>query len=105
MCDFFGVSYHYYRGSTSFLNDDFDNLDNYLFQVPKIIFTTIIFYTLYNFSLFIDADPYQTKHKKYSTAILKNFLENIGNYLYLWFRNYFPSKAIFKVCKALKKVQ
>ena len=37
ICDFFGDSYNYQRGSTSILKDDMENLDNYIFQELKII--------------------------------------------------------------------
>ena len=51
ICDFFSVSYNYPIGSTSFLKVDLVNLDNYLFQELKIIFTTII--AFFSISVFL----------------------------------------------------
>ena len=41
ICNFYSVSYNYHKGSTSFLKDNLDNLDESLFQELQIIFTTI----------------------------------------------------------------
>ena len=46
ICDFFSIFYNYHRGSTRFVKDDLDDLENYHFQELKITFSTIVFYEL-----------------------------------------------------------
>ena len=71
---------------TSILKDDIENLDIYLFQIPRN-----------------DAKPYHTCNTNSRRMILKNDFKNIGNYLYLLFQNYFHSNPIYVVLGALKK--